>query len=111
MAPSAPDGTNDFNNKIIEEFRTNQGRVGGAGAGTPMILLHHIGAKSGIEPGVADRGRGGARRGPCQPAVVQQAGDGDAPYWFEQIEDADLKGVPDSVALFRVTRSRSTIGP
>lgn len=44
-------------------------------------------------------------------AVVQQAGDGDAPYWFEQIEDADLKGAPDSVALFRVTRSRSTIGP
>jgi class 3 adenylate cyclase len=44
-------------------------------------------------------------------AVVQQAGDGDAPYWFEQIEDADLKRVPDSVALFRVTRSRSTIGP
>jgi adenylate cyclase len=44
-------------------------------------------------------------------AVVEQAGDGDAPYWFEQIEDANLKGVSDSVALFRVTRSRSTIGP
>jgi class 3 adenylate cyclase len=44
-------------------------------------------------------------------AVVEQAGDGDAPYWFEQIEDAELKGVPDSVALFRVTRSRSAIGP
>lgn len=49
MAPSAPNGTNDFNNKIIEEFRANQGRVGDAWAGTPMILLHHIGAKSGIE--------------------------------------------------------------
>jgi hypothetical protein len=33
MAPSAPDGTNDFNNMIIEEFRANQGRVGGAWAG------------------------------------------------------------------------------
>ena len=43
-------------------------------------------------------------------AVVEQAGDGDA-YWFEQIEDADLKGVPDSVPLFRVARSRSAIGP
>lgn len=49
MAPSASDGSNDFNNKIIEEFRANQGRVGGAWAGTPMILIHHIGAKSGIE--------------------------------------------------------------
>jgi class 3 adenylate cyclase len=44
-------------------------------------------------------------------AVVEQASDGGAPYLFEQIEDAELKGVPDSVALFRVTRSRSAIGP
>jgi deazaflavin-dependent oxidoreductase (nitroreductase family) len=40
---------NDFNAKIIEEFRANEGRVGGPLAGTPMILIHHIGAKSGIE--------------------------------------------------------------
>jgi adenylate cyclase len=44
-------------------------------------------------------------------AVVEQAGDDDAPHWFEQIEDAELKGIPDSVALFRVTRPRSAIGP
>jgi adenylate cyclase len=42
--------------------------------------------------------------------VVEQAGD-DAPHRFEQIEDAELKGVPDSVALFRVTRPMSAIGP
>ena len=40
---------NDYNAKIIEEFRANQGRVGGPWAGTPMILIHHIGARSGIE--------------------------------------------------------------
>ena len=40
---------NDFNAKIMEEFRANEGRVGGPLAGTPMILIHHIGAKSGIE--------------------------------------------------------------
>jgi deazaflavin-dependent oxidoreductase (nitroreductase family) len=40
---------NDFNAKIIEEFRANEGRVGGPLAGTPMILIHHIGAKTGIE--------------------------------------------------------------
>ena len=39
----------DFNTAIVEEFRANEGRVGGALAGTPMILIHHIGAKSGIE--------------------------------------------------------------
>ena len=39
----------DYNTKIIEEFRANGGRVGGSWAGTPMILVHHIGARSGIE--------------------------------------------------------------
>jgi deazaflavin-dependent oxidoreductase (nitroreductase family) len=39
----------DFNEKIIEEFRANGGRVGGMFEGMPMILIHHIGAKSGVE--------------------------------------------------------------
>ena len=49
MANSAPGGANDFNTKIIKEFRANEGRVSGPLAGTTMILIHHIGAKSGIE--------------------------------------------------------------
>jgi deazaflavin-dependent oxidoreductase (nitroreductase family) len=49
MADPAPGEASDFNTKIIEEFRANRGRVGGALAGTPMILIHHIGAKSGTE--------------------------------------------------------------
>jgi deazaflavin-dependent oxidoreductase (nitroreductase family) len=36
----------DWNSKIIEEFRTNEGRVGGPFKGAPMLLLHHTGAKS-----------------------------------------------------------------
>jgi deazaflavin-dependent oxidoreductase (nitroreductase family) len=44
-----PSGGGDYNAKIIEEFRANQGRVGGPWAGTTLILLHHIGARSGIE--------------------------------------------------------------
>ena len=47
MAHSAAGGASDFNTKIIEEFRANGGRVGGTLAGTPMVLIHHIGAKSG----------------------------------------------------------------
>ena len=39
----------DFNQQIIDEFRANEGRVGGPFAGAPMILIHHIGAKSGTE--------------------------------------------------------------
>lgn len=37
----------DFNAKIIEEFRTNEGRVGGGFAGMSLLLLHHVGARSG----------------------------------------------------------------
>ena len=41
------DETNDFNQKIIEEFRANAGKVGGPFDGAPMLLLHTKGAKSG----------------------------------------------------------------
>ncbi|WP_019932073.1 nitroreductase/quinone reductase family protein [Nocardia sp. BMG111209] len=43
---STPD---DWNTKIIEEFRANEGRVGGPFEGAPMILVHHNGRKSGRE--------------------------------------------------------------
>jgi len=36
----------DFNEKIIEEFRSNDGRVGGPFEGAPLLLLHHRGAKT-----------------------------------------------------------------
>lgn len=39
---------NDFNRRIIEEFRANDGRVGGELAGTTVILVHHVGARTGI---------------------------------------------------------------
>jgi deazaflavin-dependent oxidoreductase (nitroreductase family) len=42
-------GDNDANTEIIEEFQANEGRVGGPWAGTKLILLHHIGARSGTE--------------------------------------------------------------
>lgn len=46
---TAPTDMNDWNRKIVEEFRANEGRVGGPFEGAPMILVHHIGAKSGTE--------------------------------------------------------------
>jgi deazaflavin-dependent oxidoreductase (nitroreductase family) len=39
----------DFNAKIIEEFRANDGVVGGPFTGAPMLLLTTTGAKSGAE--------------------------------------------------------------
>ena len=40
---------NDRNKNIIEEFRANDGKVGGNFAGRTLLLLHTTGAKSGQE--------------------------------------------------------------
>jgi len=40
---------NDWNARIIEEFRANDGRLGGSFEGAPVLLLHTTGAKSGRE--------------------------------------------------------------
>jgi deazaflavin-dependent oxidoreductase (nitroreductase family) len=49
VADSAAGEASDFNAKMIEEFRANGGRVGGPWAGTTLILIHHIGARTGAE--------------------------------------------------------------
>jgi len=37
-----------WNDNIIEEFRTNAGEVGGMFERKPLLLLHHVGARSGV---------------------------------------------------------------
>jgi deazaflavin-dependent oxidoreductase (nitroreductase family) len=51
----------NFNDKIIEEFRANGGKVGGWFEGQTLLLLHHAGAKTGTER--------------VNPLVYQQVGD------------------------------------
>ncbi|EUA39203.1 hypothetical protein I549_2744 [Mycobacterium avium subsp. avium 2285 (R)] len=41
---------NAFNQSIIDEFRANDGKVGGQFEGADLLLLHTTGAKSG-QPG------------------------------------------------------------
>jgi deazaflavin-dependent oxidoreductase (nitroreductase family) len=41
------DEWNNWNTKVIEEFRTNGGKVGGQFEGGTLLILHTIGAKSG----------------------------------------------------------------
>jgi len=40
---------NDWNQRVIDEFRANAGKVGGRFAGSSLLILHTIGAKSGKE--------------------------------------------------------------
>lgn len=38
----------DWNERVIAEFRENGGKVGGPFEGAPLLLLHHVGARSGV---------------------------------------------------------------
>ena len=38
---------NDYNRRLIEEFRAHEGKVGGMWEGTPLLLLTTAGARSG----------------------------------------------------------------
>lgn len=39
----------DWNSGIIDEFKANDGEVGGIFEGKPLLLLHHTGAKTGTQ--------------------------------------------------------------
>jgi deazaflavin-dependent oxidoreductase (nitroreductase family) len=41
--------TNNWNQTVIDEFRANDGKVGGNFAGAPIVLLRHTGRRSGRE--------------------------------------------------------------
>jgi deazaflavin-dependent oxidoreductase (nitroreductase family) len=46
---SQPPSAENFNSKVIREFRENNGKVGGPFEGAPVLLLTSTGAKSGQE--------------------------------------------------------------
>jgi deazaflavin-dependent oxidoreductase (nitroreductase family) len=77
----------DFNAKIIDEFRANEGRVGGRFEGSPLLLLHHTGAKSGksrVNP-LAYQSDGGR-----YVVFASKAGAPRSPDWYH-----NLKAHPD----------------
>jgi deazaflavin-dependent oxidoreductase (nitroreductase family) len=45
----ADERINEHNRAIVDEFRANEGRVGGPFAGHTLLLLHHRGRRSGAE--------------------------------------------------------------
>ena len=74
---------NDFNNGVIDEFRTNDGVVGGAFAGAPMILVNHRGAKSGTAyttPLVYTRDDAN------YVIIASKAGAPDDPQWYRNLQ-------------------------
>jgi deazaflavin-dependent oxidoreductase (nitroreductase family) len=72
----------DFDAKLIDEFRADQGRVGGAFDGTPLLVLHHTGAKSGkhrINPLVY---LGDDRR---YVVIASNGGASASPHWYHNL--------------------------
>jgi deazaflavin-dependent oxidoreductase (nitroreductase family) len=65
----------DWNDKVIAEFRANEGRVGGNFEGAPLLLLHSTGAKSGQER--------------VNPMMYQAVGDGYAVFASKSGADTD----------------------
>jgi deazaflavin-dependent oxidoreductase (nitroreductase family) len=78
---------NDFNQKIIDEFRANDGKVGGMFEGAPVLLLTSTGAKS------------GQRR--TTPVVYQPDGE-------RMVIFASKAGAPENPAWFHNLRANPT---
>jgi deazaflavin-dependent oxidoreductase (nitroreductase family) len=76
--------SDDFNRRIIDEFRAKGGRVGGALAGTPILLLHHIGARSGIER-VTPLAYSRQDKGDCV-IVASNGGSRTLPGWYYNLK-------------------------
>jgi deazaflavin-dependent oxidoreductase (nitroreductase family) len=72
----------DFNGKIIAEFRANGGKAGGFFEGQPMLLLHHAGAKTGAErtnPLIY------LQVGSCYAVFATAGGQPRDPQWFRNL--------------------------
>ena len=100
MANSAAGAASDFNSRIIEEFRANEGHIGGSFAGTPMILVHHIGARSGIErvTPLACSHQGEGRF----VVVASNGGSPDHPAWYHNVKASPVITVEVGTQTFGV---------
>ena len=72
----------DFNAQVIEEFRANAGRVGGPFEGSPMVLVHHTGARTGTQRVTPLMSR---PDGDELYVFASKAGAPDNPDWFHNL--------------------------
>ena len=95
----------DWNQQIIDEFRTNGGDVRTNGFGKGLVLLHHRGAKTGVE-----------RVSPVAGIRVDQdtwlaaaskGGAPDNPAWFHNLlahPDVEIETPDDGIVPVRATQ-------
>ena len=93
----------DWNQQIIDEFRTNGGTVQTMGFGRGLVLVHHLGARSGTErvtPVANLRDEDGSRL-----IAASKAGAPDNPDWYHNLlahPDVTIE-TPDGEERVRVT--------
>lgn len=89
----------DWNKGIIEEFRSNEGKVGGPFEGKPVLLLHHEGARTGtkrVSPLMYQEVEGG------YAVFASKAGADDNPDWYHNVRanpETTIEIGPDEVAV------------
>ncbi len=94
------DERHERNRKVIEEFRTNEGKVGGPFEGSPMILITHKGAKTGTErtnPLVY------SRDGEDYVIIASKAGADTHPHWYLNMVANPEVGVEVGTESFRAS--------
>jgi deazaflavin-dependent oxidoreductase (nitroreductase family) len=98
---------NDWNRRTIEEFRANEGKVGGPFAGAPLLLLHTVGGRSGkerINPMMyRDLGEGRIA------VFATRAGDPVHPDWYHNLV-ANPRVTAEIGTESRVFRARTATG-
>lgn len=95
----------DFNARIIDEFRANGGEVGGMFAGTPLLLLHHMGAKSGqtrVNPLAY------ARDGERYVVFASKAGAPENPAWYHNLKAHPEATIEVGTDMMSVVASEAT---
>ena len=97
----------DFDRRTVQEFRANGGHAGGALAGTPLVLIHHIGARSGTEyvTPLAYSALGG-----CVAIAASNGGSPKHPAWYHNLKANPAITVELGTQSFPATAEEQT-GP
>src|SRR5437763_8871516 len=93
----------DWNAKIIDEFRSNGGQIGGNFAGAPMTLLHHVGRKSGKQSVNPVMYLGDADDPATIYVFASAAGAQSHPAWYYNLTAAGTGTIEMGTETFEVT--------
>src|SRR5437762_13451484 len=102
--PQIPADMKAFNAKLIEEFRTNDGRLSGPMAGRQLLLLTTTGARSGEQRTavLGYRPYGDQLDGDQLAIIASDNGAAEAPRWFANLQKDPIATVEVGSEKFKV---------